>query len=103
MTYMVIFFQISFSKFKTQIQGRRMGNTTTSASEKDNSNPDAIEHFSFVDVDLIVIITTTYFFFSELKLSGVSLLISKVFYTHTIFPSFQYWNNETWWRSLQPV
>ena len=37
MTYMVIFFQISFSKFKTQIQGRRMGNTTTSASEKDNT------------------------------------------------------------------
>lgn len=62
----------------------------SSALGKDNINPDAIEHFSFVGVDLIVIITITYFFFSELQLSGVSLLISKVFYAHAIFPSFQY-------------
>lgn len=54
MTYMVIFFQISFSKFKTQIQGRQMGNTTSFAWGKYNTNPDAIEHFSFVDVDLIL-------------------------------------------------
>lgn len=94
----------------------------SSALGKDNINPDAIEHFSFVGVDLIVIITITYFFFSELQLSGVSLLISKVFYAHAIFPSFQYWNlkkqnNKTlgnierlnstqnlhWWTSLQQV
>ena len=38
-----------------------MGNTTSFVSGKIISSPDAIVHFSFVDVDLIVVIKITNF------------------------------------------